>query len=56
MCPPDPAKAPFRELRQVVPVRLATDPWTPGFDDYASEFSVPSTPEDYLEEQPHLSY
>ncbi|GBE85295.1 hypothetical protein BKA93DRAFT_789659 [Sparassis latifolia] len=25
--PPDPSKAPFGELRQVVPIRLTTDPW-----------------------------
>jgi len=27
--PPDPHKSPFHELREVIPVRLTTDPWTP---------------------------
>jgi hypothetical protein len=27
MNPPDPIKSPFKELRMVVPIRLATDPW-----------------------------
>lgn len=41
MTPPDPAKAPFRDLRQIVPVRLTTDPW-----DVSMEYSDPILPED----------
>lgn len=26
--PTDPSKSPFSELREVIPVRLSTDPWT----------------------------
>jgi hypothetical protein len=29
MYPSEPAKALFKELRQVIPVRLTSDPWTP---------------------------
>ena len=48
--PHDPKKSPFRDLRQVVPVRLTTDTWTmngagvgvlPAF-----EYSVPLSPVD----------
>ena len=28
MVPPDPAKSPFKEFHQKVPIRLTTDPWT----------------------------
>ncbi|PCH40301.1 hypothetical protein WOLCODRAFT_67744 [Wolfiporia cocos MD-104 SS10] len=49
MTPPEPTKAPFNELRQVIPVRLTTDPWSAdgARQIYAdSEFSVPSSPEE----------
>ena len=44
MTPPDPAKTPFNELRQVVPVRLTTDSWSSDgacqtFS--ASDYSIP---------------
>ena len=29
MYPSDPAKAPFKELRQVIPIRLTSHPWLP---------------------------
>ncbi|KAI0670876.1 hypothetical protein C8Q78DRAFT_1069600 [Trametes maxima] len=49
MLPPDPAKAPFKEMRLVIPIRLTTDPWSidgfaPSIDE--AEFSIPSTPSD----------
>lgn len=60
MVPPDPSKSPFRELRQVIPVRLTTDLWSLNNDDHpnfdGSEYSVPSTPDDHLEAQPELRY
>ncbi|KAI0784813.1 hypothetical protein C8Q75DRAFT_370739 [Abortiporus biennis] len=48
MSPPDPVKTPFGELRNVIPIRLTTDPWSDdGSGPFApSEYSVPSTPED----------
>ncbi|EAU85980.2 hypothetical protein CC1G_03003 [Coprinopsis cinerea okayama7 len=30
MNPPDPLKSPFNDLRQVIGIRLTTDPWAPG--------------------------
>jgi len=56
MIPPDPKKSPFKELRQMVPVRLTTDGWSlaPAFG--TSEWSVPSNPDDYVEAQPELGY
>jgi len=45
MTPPDPAKAAFRDLRQVVPVRLTTDAW-----DVSMEYSDPMLPEDAYSE------
>jgi hypothetical protein len=57
MVPPEPHKAPFREIRLAVPIRLTTDPWVnedaPGYA--PSSFSVPSDPEDYVEALPQLS-
>lgn len=44
MTPPDPAKTPFSELRQVVPVRLTTDSWSSdgaGQTFSASDYSIP---------------
>jgi len=44
MTPPDPAKTPFNELRQVVPVRLTTDSWSSdgaGHTFSASDYSIP---------------
>ncbi|KZT64274.1 hypothetical protein DAEQUDRAFT_43057 [Daedalea quercina L-15889] len=44
MTPPDPAKTPFNELRQVVPIRLTTDSWTSdgaGQTFSASDYSIP---------------
>jgi hypothetical protein len=52
MMPPDAHKAPFRESRLVVPIRLTTDPWVnDGSADLyePSMFSVPEQPEDYHE-------
>ncbi|RPD62307.1 hypothetical protein L227DRAFT_544763 [Lentinus tigrinus ALCF2SS1-6] len=48
MIPPDPPKAPFAEMRLVVPIRLTTDAWsvdslTPAIVD---DFSAPPTPEE----------
>jgi len=41
MTPPEPRKSPFNELRQVVPIRLTTDPWAGGFANHnESELSV----------------
>lgn len=46
--PPDPVKSPFRELRQVVPVRLTTDPWTRSVGNYGfEEYSGPPSSDDY---------
>lgn len=58
MVPPEPHKAPWKELRLVVPIRLTTDPWVnDGDGGYApSNFSVPSDPdEDYVEALPQLA-
>ncbi|KAI0726274.1 hypothetical protein C8Q72DRAFT_532851 [Fomitopsis betulina] len=44
MTPPDPAKTPFNELRQVVPIRLTTDSWSSdgaGQTFSASDYSIP---------------
>lgn len=48
MVPPDVTKSPFDELRCVVPIRLATDPWTnDGSATFTpSEYSSPSSEED----------
>ncbi|TFK52174.1 hypothetical protein OE88DRAFT_1368232 [Heliocybe sulcata] len=56
MVPPDPKKSPFRELRQVVPIRLTTDGWSVAQAFGSSEYSVPSNPDDYVEAQPELGY
>lgn len=64
MTPHDPKKAGFAELRQVIPVRLTTDVWTADGRGIGatrlrtgSDYSVPSTPEEYLEDtQPGLHY
>ena len=56
MLPPDISKSPFDELRCVVPIRLATDPWT--YDGSgglaASEYSVPSSEDEAQWQQPGL--
>ncbi|KAJ3005395.1 hypothetical protein NUW54_g4356 [Trametes sanguinea] len=47
MVPPDPSKAPFREMRLVIPIRLVTDPWSMdglGLAVADSDFSNPPTP------------
>ncbi|KAJ7044611.1 hypothetical protein C8F04DRAFT_1350853 [Mycena alexandri] len=47
--PPDVTKAAFVGIREVVPVRLTTDPWTEdgrGFSAAQQSFSVPSSPEE----------
>lgn len=57
MNPIDPLKAPFRDMRLVVPIRLTTDPWThdgQGDRYESSAYSVPSEPEDYIEALPQL--
>ncbi|KZT12213.1 uncharacterized protein LAESUDRAFT_670568 [Laetiporus sulphureus 93-53] len=44
MTPPDPSRAPFHELRQVVPVRLTTDSWESdgaGQTFSASDYTIP---------------
>ena len=46
---PDPSKTPYRELRQVIPVRLTTDHWSLNND---LEYFTP----DDLETQPELRY
>jgi len=50
MTPPEPGKSPFRELRQVIPVRLTTDPWSGESlyveDSIQSDHSDPPAPED----------
>lgn len=49
MTPPEPLKAPFGELRQVVPIRLTTDPWSmdgTGQAFAASDYSIALSPED----------
>ena len=46
MMPNEPKKAPFKELRQAVPVRLTTDAWTGD----GSGPSLESPPEDALPE------
>ncbi|KAH7927817.1 hypothetical protein BV22DRAFT_1060350 [Leucogyrophana mollusca] len=60
VCPPDPVKAPFKELRQVVPIRLATDLWTEDgsfLDAFGAQYGPPSIPSsDELEAAPELRY
>ena len=47
MVPPDISKSPFDELRCIVPIRLATDPWThDGATFEPSEYSSPSSDDD----------
>jgi len=49
MMPPEPARAPFSELRQVIPIRLTTDPWSTdgaGQAFSASDFSIALTPDE----------
>ncbi|KAH7885431.1 hypothetical protein F5I97DRAFT_2033493 [Phlebopus sp. FC_14] len=57
--PPDPTKSPFQELRMVLPIRLATDPWTEdgsGFGVYGEDYNPPSISSDELETAPELNY
>ncbi|KAM5531316.1 hypothetical protein V8D89_015031 [Ganoderma adspersum] len=48
MHPPEPTKAPFKEMRLVIPIRLTTDPWS--VDSMTSavvdDWSAPPTPPD----------
>lgn len=49
MTPPEAQKAPFIELRQVIPIRLTTDPFSADGTGIGglrsdSEYSVPSSP------------
>ncbi|KAI0769031.1 hypothetical protein BD413DRAFT_87163 [Trametes elegans] len=44
MLPPDPPKAPFSEMRLVIPIRLCTDPWSMDGLVLAFADSDPSTP------------
>ncbi|KAH9891554.1 hypothetical protein C8Q73DRAFT_746655 [Cubamyces lactineus] len=47
MLPPDPPRAPFSEMRLVIPIRLVTDPWSTDGQGLAisdSDFSNPPTP------------
>lgn len=56
MTPPDPSKSPFKELRMVIPVRLATDRWN---DDGAglSAYGPPSiSSSEELAAAPELPY
>ncbi|KAI0770205.1 hypothetical protein C8Q74DRAFT_881395 [Fomes fomentarius] len=48
MAPPDPPKAPFSEMRLVVPIRLTTDPWSVDglMQAITGDFSPPATPEE----------
>jgi len=50
----DPSKSPFSEIREVIPIRLATDPWTPNgagigarLDAGVMQPPTPPTPNDY---------
>lgn len=59
--PPDPVKSPFKELRLVVPVRLATDSYTAdgsGLMAYSGQYSPSSISSDELEDHdaPALRY
>ncbi|KII86689.1 hypothetical protein PLICRDRAFT_114185 [Plicaturopsis crispa FD-325 SS-3] len=56
MDPPDPARAPFKALRQQVPVRLTTDPWAVHAGAHGSTWSIPSSPDEHVEAQPELYY
>ena len=56
MTPSDPVKAPYRELRQVVPVLLTTDTHESSVLDQASVYSVPSTPSDHLDQLRDVGY
>lgn len=57
MLPLEGAKAPFKELRHVVPVRLATDPWANdgvGLPFAPYDYAEPVTPEE-AHPQSHFS-
>ena len=59
MVPPDPVKSAFKELRLVVPVRLATDPYTAdgsGLTAYGGQYSPSSLSSDELEDSLGLRY
>ncbi|TFK40766.1 hypothetical protein BDQ12DRAFT_679993 [Crucibulum laeve] len=53
MTPLEPQRCPFMDLRQVIPVRLTTDPWTAdgtglgARNNAPSEYSIPSTPDEH---------
>ncbi|KAJ3504111.1 hypothetical protein NLJ89_g8111 [Agrocybe chaxingu] len=42
--PLDPSKSPFGEVREVIPVRLATEPWTPNGAGMVSDFTMNPSP------------
>ncbi|KAI0712058.1 hypothetical protein C8Q76DRAFT_476567 [Earliella scabrosa] len=48
MLPPDPPKAPFSEMRLVIPIRLTTDPWSADgmMQAIVDDPSPPATPEE----------
>ncbi|KAL5487965.1 hypothetical protein ACEPAI_6073 [Sanghuangporus weigelae] len=58
MHPPDPAKSPFTDVRVVVPIKLATDPWSA--DEYGPDVGIAgysdSDPALDDDEPPELSY
>ncbi|KAL5527475.1 hypothetical protein ACEPAG_6266 [Sanghuangporus baumii] len=58
MHPPDPAKSPFTDVRVVVPIKLATDPWSA--DEYGPDIGIAgysdSDPALDDHEPPELSY
>lgn len=60
MTPPDPLKSPFKELRLVVPIRLATDPYTAdgsGLTAYSGHYRPSSiSSSDEFEAAPELRY
>ncbi|KAF9242652.1 hypothetical protein BU15DRAFT_86833 [Melanogaster broomeanus] len=60
MSPPDLIKSPFKELRMVVPIRLATDPWNEdgsGLGMYGGCYGPPSlSSSEELSAEPELRY
>ncbi|KAJ7653481.1 hypothetical protein B0H17DRAFT_1100695 [Mycena rosella] len=53
--PPDVSKSPFTNIRETIPVRLTTDPWTEDGRGIAARpsLSVPPSPEDSLHDMTH---
>jgi len=52
--PPDALRGPVGDLRQVIPVRIVTDPWAA--DGSTGLHVSPTGSEEYMDEQPGLSY